>query len=264
MTLNCLTVRSLIRSAYHLYLDVPRQGASPLDNVLIRGIGGGRRDPTDGTDGGPDWIDTDLYTIEAKAEGVTDRALMQGPMLQAILEDRFKTKVHRETREITLDALVIARGGPKLKPFVEGSCVRRPVGLFLTPSNPQRRTPGQQDYCRIEGGGLNLNNNPKPVNIVYRAEGVTIDEFVKLFVNGYRSRFVIDGTGLTGKFDIHLEEEISAETRQRMGELADLLGPSTAPPLPEALQQQLGLKLESTKGPVEFLVVDHIERPSPN
>jgi uncharacterized protein (TIGR03435 family) len=230
-----------------------------MDGVLARGVGEGRRNPTDGTEGGPDWVDTDLYTIEAKAEGVTDRALMQGPMLQSILEDRFKMKVHRETREMAVDALVIASGGSKLKPFVEGSCVRRPAGYNWT---PQPSTRGQQRYCRIEGGGLNLNNNR--VNIVYRAEGVTIEEFVKLFVNGYRSRFVIDKTGLAGKFDIHLESEISAELRQRIGDLADVIGPSTAPPLPEALQQQLGLKLESTKGPVEFLVVDHIERPSPN
>jgi uncharacterized protein (TIGR03435 family) len=85
-----------------------------------------------------------------------------------------------------------------------------------------------------------------------------------LFLNGSRSRFVIDKTGLTGKFDIHLEVEISAETRQRLGLSADVLGPSTAPPLPEALQRQLGLKLEPMKGPVGFLVVDHIERPSPD
>lgn len=259
MTLNCLTVRSLIRSAYHIYPYAPRPGATPMDNVLIRGITEGRRDPMDGTDGGPDWVDIDLLTIEAKAEGVADRALMQGPMLQAILEDRLKIKVHRETREIALDALVIAKGGPKLKPFVEGSCVRRPGGYN---SPPQPPTPGRQRYCRTDGGSLNLNNNP--VNIVYHAEGFTIDEFVKLFVNGYRSRFVIDKTGLTGMFDIHLESEISAEIRQGLGLNDEVLGPSTAPPLPEALQQQLGLRLESTKGPVEFLVIDHIERPSPN
>jgi hypothetical protein len=280
-------------------------------------------------------VDTDGYTIEAKAEGVTNRALMQGPMLQAILENRFKIRVHRETREIAVEALVIARGGSKLKPFVEGSCVRRPAGstdplyvklhikadaggrlsgsleqlaqgrsfsitdirvegqslsfglpdgfawkgsienngarlnggltgrgsmpLAFTRETAQTRA-GQQRNCRFDGGGL----NPKQVNVVNHAEGVTIDEFVKLFLREYRGRFVIDKTGLTGKFDIHLEQEISAELRQRIDPNGDLFGPSTAPPLPEALERQLGLKLEATKGPMEFLVIDHIERPSPN
>jgi uncharacterized protein (TIGR03435 family) len=238
-----------------------------MDDVLIRGVGAGRRDPTDGTDGGPDWLDTDSYTIEAKAEGITDRTLMQGLMLQAILEDRFKLRVHRETKETAVDAVVIANGGSKLKPFVEGSCVRHPEKYHSpTPPSPFALTQQRQPrYCRIEGGGLNLNRDPKPVNIVYDAEGVTIDEFVKLFLNGSRSRFVIDKTGLAGTFDIHLEVEISDKTRQRLvGLSADVLGPSTAPPLPEALQRQLGLKLEPMKGPVGFLVVDHIERPSPN
>jgi uncharacterized protein (TIGR03435 family) len=308
-----------------------------MDNVLISGLPLVRngKNPTDGTDGGPEWVDTDGYTIEAKAEGVTDRALMQGPMLQTILEDRFKIKVHRETRETAVDALVIARGGSKLKPFVEGSCGRRTAGspdpqqfvklqikadsngkLSGTLENPGRgnpipltdvrvegqslsfggpdgatwrgsienngarlnggltgrgsmplvftrvtaQTPAIQRDCRIERGGLKADN----VNIVNHAEGFTLDEFAKLFLSGYRGRFVIDKTGLTGKFDIHLESEIGAEVRQRADPGGDLWGPSTAPPLPDALQQQLGLRLESTKGPVDFLVIDHIERPSPN
>jgi hypothetical protein len=307
-----------------------------MDIVLISGLPSVRdgKIPTDGTDGGPDWIDTDGYTIEAKAEGVTDRALMQGPMLQAILEDRFKIKVHRETRETAVDALVIARGGSKLKPFVEGSCVRRSPDRGSTPqlvwlhikadangklsgtlesrgpiipltdvrvegqslsfggpdgfswkgsienngallnggltgrgsmplvfTRETAQTPAsQQRDCRVERGRLSGNS----VNIVNHAEGFTLDEFAKLFLSGYRGRFVIDKTGLTGKFDIHLESEIGAEVRQRADPSGDLRGPSTAPPLPAALQQQLGLRLESTKGPVEFLVIDHIERPSPN
>jgi hypothetical protein len=273
---------------------------------------------------------------------------MQGPMLQAILEERFRLKVHRETREIAVDALV-AKDPSKLKPFVEGSCVRRPPelraggpqtvklhikadangklsgtmenqdqtipltdvrveGQTLLFSLPQgggnlsdlkgsiedngarinvvvpprgggstqppivftretAQTQSQsaiQRYCRIEGGVLNGNRNPRQVNYVYDGEGVTIDEFAKLFLNGYRGRFVIDKTGLAGKFNIHLEEEISPETRQRFDPNNDLFGPSTAPPLPEALEKQLGLKLESTKGLVELLIIDHIERPSEN
>ena len=356
MTLNCLTVRSLIRAAYRVYLDLSQPGAPAMDGVLISGsmLGGrDRRDPTDGTDGGPDWLDTDHYSIEAKAEVVTNRILMQGPMLQAILEDRFKIKVHKETREIAVEALVPAKGGPKLTPFVEGSCVRLPPGYDLSqrsrgpqtvklhikadangklsgtvesqsqgelrpltnvrvegqsllfsfpegggdlkgsiedngarlnvvvpprPGGPvqppmvfTRETgqtqarPASQRYCRLQGGrGLAGGRNPKQANYVYDTEGVTIDEFAKLFLSGYRGRFVIDKTGLAGRFNIHLEEEISAETRQRFDPNADLFDPSTAPPLPEALEKQLGLKLESAKGPVELLIIDSIERPSEN
>jgi uncharacterized protein (TIGR03435 family) len=327
-------MRSLIRSAYHVYVDVPFFGNSPLDEVLRLGASlPHSKIPTDGTDGGPDWVDTDGYMIEAKAQGVTDRALMQGPMLQAILEDRFKIKVHRETREIAVDALVIARGGSKLKPFVEGSCVRRTASNDSTPppfflqikADPKGKLSGTLERrgritpladVRVEGQSLSfsdgvsnwkasIENNgerlkvaltggdPMPLvftretaqtsageqhdcrigrniplgntmNIMVDAQGVTIDEFVKRFLNGVQSRFVIDKTGLAGKFDIHLESEIGAEIRQQEDPGGVVFGPSTAPPLPEALQQQLGLRLESTKGPVEFLVIDHIERPSPN
>ena len=191
---------------------------------------------------------------------------MQGPMLQAILEGRFKLRLHRESRETAVDAVVIGNGGPKLKPFVEGSCVRHSQ-VYYSPNPPSpfaRSQQRQPRYCRIDGGALNVNADSRPVNIVYDAEGVTIPEFVKLFLNGNRSRFVIDKTGLTGRFDIHLEAEISAETRQRLEANGTVLEPSTALPLPDALQRQLGLKLEATKGPVEFHVIDRIERPSPN
>jgi len=214
----------------------------------------------------PGWVDTDRYMIEAKAERVTSQALMQGPMLQAILEDRFNIKVHREAREVAGEALVIAKGGSKLKPFVEGSCIPVPAG-YTSSRSPEPPKPGEPHFCRFGGGGLNLNIPGVVKKLVYDGEGVTIDEFVKMFLSGGNGdRFVIDKTGLTGKFDIHLEWAISDETRERLEATGrgDRLGPSTAPPFPEALQQQLGLRLESAKGPADFLVVDRIERPSPN
>ncbi len=341
MFLNCVPVRSLIRSAYNVYSDLAGPGSSPLETFRL----GMDKNPLDGTAGGPDWIDTDLYRIEAKAEVVTDRNLMQGPMLQTILEERFKIKVHKEAREMLVDALVLAGGGSKLKPFVEGSCVRpspgvrpepesaklhieadadgklsgtwenegdiRPLAgrvegqslsftlpgwfgggqlkgsiedngarlVVVAPPPPEgvrdsegreivpptfvftRARPTTQRYCRVVGGRLDLNRG---ANRLYDVEGVTIDEFAKVFLNERRGRYVINQTGLTGKFNIHLEEEISAETRQQQDPNGDLFRPSTAPPLPEALEKQLGLKLESKKGPVELLIIDSIERPSPN
>jgi uncharacterized protein (TIGR03435 family) len=184
---------------------------------------------------------------------------MQGPMLQAILEDRFKMKVHWETREIGVEALVVAKGGSKLKPFVEGSCITREIRPFTMEPPSFQPPPDGQHYCSYGGGIRGFD----AINAVYDFEGITLDQFAKLFLSGGPS-FVIDKTGLTGKFDIHLEEAISEESRQRLAEIGQVLRPSTAPLREEALEKQLGLKLEKTKGPVEFHVVDHIERPSAN
>jgi len=68
-------------------------------------------------EGGPDWIRSEYYTIDAKAEGTPSVEMMQGPMLQAVLEDRFHLKVRRDTRPVPAYELTVAKGGPKLRPF---------------------------------------------------------------------------------------------------------------------------------------------------
>jgi uncharacterized protein (TIGR03435 family) len=254
MTLNCRPVRFLIQSAYQTYLESGMPGMSPKDDVLV-GMAT-RKTPL----AGPSWIDSERYTIEAKAEHVTDRAMMQGSMLQTILDDRFKLKVHSETKEMAIYALVVAKGGPKLKAFQEGSCIRAPVGFLTTlmlggppPDRPEHR------YCAF-GGGIRGNTG----NAGFSMEGGTIDEFVNLFLNS-GPRFVINKTGLAGKFSINVEYKLDGADHHPF---ADPTGPpmleSTTPLLFDALQEQLGLKLESTKGPVEFLVIDRIEHPTPN
>jgi uncharacterized protein (TIGR03435 family) len=74
-------------------------------------------------EGGPRWLGTDLYDINAIAEGGASEEMMRGPMMQALLEERFKLKLHRETREAPVYELRVAKGGPKLKPFREGTCI---------------------------------------------------------------------------------------------------------------------------------------------
>jgi hypothetical protein len=145
-----------------------------------------------------------------------------------------------------------------------GAGPTQPPIVFTRETGQTQSQPAAQRNCRLGGGGLNAADNPRQANLVFDAEGVTIDEFAKYFLKRRRGRFVVDKSGLVGKFNIHLEEEISAELRQRIDPQNDLFGPSTAPPLPEALEKQLGLKLESTKGLVELLIIDHIERPSEN
>jgi uncharacterized protein (TIGR03435 family) len=257
MTLNCVNVRTLINSAYKTYLDDPGAPIPGKDDVLL----GGLLIATPVV-GGPAWIDSERYMIEAKAEGVTDREIMQGPMLQVILENRFRLKVHREERETPIYALTVAKGGPKLKRFQEGSCslaVMEINGLEGPPQFPQL-PPGQK---RCAWGGGVFGGDAVLLTRIH-AEGATVDQLARILLR--EDKPVIDRTGLTGKFDIRLEYAMSEERRQRLAQVTGrpLSDMPTSPSIFTALQEQLGLKLESAKAPVEHLVVDRVERPSPN
>ena len=118
MKLPCRNVRNLISNAYLIFAN--GVDAHPENDRLTQ------------VEGAPDWIGSSanprgskfFYTIEAKAESPQSRFMMMGPMLQIILEDRFKLKVHWETREVPVYALTVAKNGPKLKPYVEGVVLR--------------------------------------------------------------------------------------------------------------------------------------------
>jgi len=88
-------------------------------------------------EGGPTWIDSDRYTIEAKAEASTSREMMSGPMMQALLEGRLLLRTHRATREVPVYELTVAKGGPKLQVAQEGKCT-----IFDPSHPPPRPTPG--------------------------------------------------------------------------------------------------------------------------
>jgi hypothetical protein len=105
LRIDCATVKSLINQAYVFFAN------------------GHVNRPSVSVEGGPGWINSERYQVDAKAEGSQSQGMMHGPMLQALLEDRFKLKIHRETREAPAYALTVAKGGPKLHPFKEGSCV---------------------------------------------------------------------------------------------------------------------------------------------
>jgi uncharacterized protein (TIGR03435 family) len=196
--------------------------------------------------GGPAWIRSELYNINAKAEGSPGEGMMWGPMLQALLEDRFKLKIHRETREVPVYALTVAKGGSKLKPFTEGSCTALPLTL------PRPTLPPGQQYCnafvRVQQPSV-------------EAQGATLAEFSKLVALVF-DRPVIDRTGIAGKFDIHLEFAVDESTPKLRPSDPDDSARGVS--IFTAIQQQLGLKLESAKGPGEFLVIDRVERPSGN
>jgi uncharacterized protein (TIGR03435 family) len=185
--------------------------------------------------GGPGWIDSERYDIEAKADGKTGPKQMAEPMLQALLEDRFKLRVHRETKELPIYVLTVAKSGLKIQPAEEGSCVIPEPGK---PAAPGQR---QSAFCGFHVIGRGR----------YDATHTSVPALAT-DLSSVLSRTVVDKTALTEAFDIHL--------RFAPEDAAD----STSPSIFTAVQEQLGLRLESGKGPVEVLVIDQVERPSEN
>ncbi len=240
MTLNCMTVQGLIDAAYVMFADGRNPNLLKLQRIPI--------------EGGPGWIDLERYTINAKAENNATAYLMEGPLMQTLLERRFKLKIHRETREIPVYNLVVAKGGPKLKRFQEGSCTPMPPWDFTKASDVPPLPPGQH-YCQVGGGAAGPNFD-------MRAQGVSLDDFAHLL---YPGRPVVNKTGIKGIFEIHFAFGLEDDARRQMTEITGVdPGEPTMPSAFIAIQEQLGLKLESAKGKGDFLVIDHIERPDEN
>ena len=175
-------------------------------------------------------------------------------MMQRLLEDRFHLKIYRETREGPVYFLTVARGGPKLHPFKEGGCTSWAVP-------PPPRQPGAQ-YCVIL---VSL------ISSSMEALGATLDEFSKT-LGTVVDRPVIDTTGITGRFDIRFKFSREGTTLAGVRLIGPLPAsdprpasdPTDPPSIFVALQEELGLRLEAGRGPVETLVIDHIEKPSEN
>jgi uncharacterized protein (TIGR03435 family) len=201
-------------------------------------------------EGGPDWIHAEAFGIEAKSDAQPSVMMMLGPMMQAILEDRFKLGIHRQTRQGAVYELALGKGSPKLKPFQDGSCTPVVIGRPLPP------LPDGQHRCR------NMVSPRGTVDI----EGGTLSMFAGL-LGLVLDRPVIDKTGITNYFEIHLKfsPDDSAAPRPFTADpgAPAVIAPD-APGIFEAIQEQLGLKLVPGKGPVDVLVIDHIERPSGN
>jgi uncharacterized protein (TIGR03435 family) len=213
--------------------------------------------------GGPNWIATDRWNIEAKAEegSIPPRAGPPDPtvippqllMMQSLIEDRFQLKMHRETKEMPVYELVVAKGGSKLKPSEDQSPIRPPERGTPPPPLPQRGGPMPRGSMRMGRGDL-------------EASGVPLANFVT-GLSQQLGRTVIDKTDLKGLYDIKLQW--APELGQ--GPVAPG-GPEPPPPPADpsgpsiftAVQEQLGLRLESTKGPVEVLVIDSVQKPTEN
>jgi uncharacterized protein (TIGR03435 family) len=203
--------------------------------------------------GGNDWVNSVHFDIEAKSADATINQERVRGMLRNLLTDRFRLKVHAETRQLPIYVLSVAKGGSKLQPPKKGSCLA-PADRTLGEA-PAPPPPGQPPAPFIRPcGGVGGTGAPGGSRI--DGGQVPMSDLVRFLTNILR-RPVIDKTNLVGIYDIHVAY---AGTNT----LATDNSSDTGPTLFTALEEQSGLKLESTKGPVEVLVIDHAEKPDAN
>ena len=184
--------------------------------------------------GGPDWVQSEHYEILALTPGdVRPTREEQMAMLRTLLADRFKLTFHREEKKFSIYTLQLARSGPKLKDST--AAPDEPAALVST-VYPQR--------------------------ILLPARNTTMGQFASLLQRAVLDRPVVDKTGLTGRYDFDLEW--APDETQFGGDIPAASAQAPSPPFFTAIQQQLGLRLEATQGPIQALVLDTVERPSEN
>ena len=188
--------------------------------------------------GGPGWLTVDRFDIQARAP---ENAKADNPaMTRALLKDRFKLVAHTETREEQIYALVVARADGRL-------------GSAMKPSTRdcQPAQPGAPSAC-----GMNVSTSDSGGRLT--ATGQSVASLAAALGSFGLSRMVFDRTRLTGNFDFELQwtpDNLRSAAASPAGD---------SPSIFAALQEQLGLRLESQRGPVEFLIVDSAERPTPD
>jgi uncharacterized protein (TIGR03435 family) len=207
--------------------------------------------------GEPSWVNDERYDVEARAEGITSFNEMR-PMLRALLADRFKLAVRRETRTGRVYELVPARGGLRIAPTPSGGCYDP-----RSPSGPPPVFGGPLVQC--DGWRRRILTPPPDRQDRIEAVAVRMATLVDLVI-GDVSRPVLDKTGFDQPFNFVLEFTPNVAASDYLGPstLPDA-GPSAAPvPISTALLEQLGIQLRSTEAPVGTIVIDSIERPSEN
>jgi len=200
-----------------------RNGVLTARNVTMRMILRAAYDLHESRIIGPDWLDSDRFDLAGKAPaGVPDTEFM--PMLQTLLKERFQLAVHRETKEMAVFDMVVAKSGLKIWQF-----------------DPARPVP----------------KPPLPANVtsaMVASNGVFTMPQLATHLTGAAGRPVLDKTGLEGRYGFFLFwTQLSADA-------ADAAGGSGPPDLFAAVEQQLGLRLQPNREPVEILIVDHAER----
>lgn len=202
-------------------------------------------------DGGPKWTETEGFDIDARAEGrqTSDQLRL---MLQSLLAERFRLVMRTESRELLLYELALARPdgrlGPSLRPAQSENCAPRQLATDLSATRATLPSCG-------------LLSSPKGQ---WTGRGVAVRTLITPLTRETR-RFVIDRTALSGTYDVDLEWADLASMLQSDGTRA------TAPARPDlptslnaALEEQLGLRLVSRRGPVPVSIIEQVERPDPD
>jgi bla regulator protein blaR1 len=254
LDMPCSTLAHMIEVAYLEYATGERPATMQFLPLPIEGA--------------PDWVSKTRYQIHAETEvGSPSPFMMRGPMLQTLLEDRFQLKLHRETGEEPVYEIIVARGGPKLPAF-DGSCT---LVDYSKPLEPLAVPPGENHKCTIH-------RHVDGSNWAIDAPGMTLAYFAHYLSGMGLGRPVIDKTGITDRVNIHLEFTSDQtmtglqglEARGGRGDDNPNASPNASSGETEAFPdiftafQRLGLELKPTKGPGDFLVIDHVERPSGN
>jgi uncharacterized protein (TIGR03435 family) len=271
----CMTVATLIRTAYRPLNNndvFPGMREPTLRMNLTAGLGmeNGTR-----VRGGPYWVRSEKYTIAAVAGSATDAHTLQNLMLMALLENRFQLKTHIETERIPIFALTIAKGGLKMKRAGRESCVQPSDftgGRGYDPVERRRHYDsirrGAKPECgtNIEIIGPNVVHigGALPLSLLADQLSLASRDTIADVTNGL---LIINKTGIpdTETFNYLLEYAADEDTRAKFGLPPDLdADVPRGPAVFEALEKQLGLKLERAQGSREYVVIDHIERPSPN
>jgi uncharacterized protein (TIGR03435 family) len=216
---------------------------------------------------GPDWLARDRFDIVGKEPEGTFTDEQRRLMMQALLMERFKLQAHLETREMPLYNLVLLRAdgrlGPNLKPTaVDCAALRKERAAGgAEPAGPATRIRNVDELVPCSQRGFF-----GPQGVTINASGRTLDQ-IATTLSTYADRIVVNKTGLTGEYDMLLK--FRPEAGGPMGGLAPPLSTSADPSadlatLRIAAQEQLGLRLESARGPVQVLVIDSISPPTEN
>ena len=206
--------------------------------------------------GAPEWTETDFFDINATAPDHTpSNAIL--PMVRALLADRFTLRAHIEKRELPVYVLIVDRADGRLGPGIrrtEDDCAQLRAAGKASPGRPE-----QFAVCASRLTARAMNGTM----LLEMAEGgISIPAFVAN-VSGYVDRLVIDRTGLTGRFDVLLQFGPPGAPSAASPDPGNVPLDS-APTLVEAVQRQLGLKLQSERALVDVLVIDSVEPPTPN
>jgi uncharacterized protein (TIGR03435 family) len=271
-TMSSANLRMLLQQAYQ------QAGNTPLGGQLQ-------------IVGGPGWMDSERYDVQAKTDcsgGSFSRERLQ-LMVQSLLEDRFQLKAHKETRELPIYTLVVTKDGPKIKKSADQTA---PAPIFAPPAPCEAATGNPNQLPPFppggRGGPFGPGNPPPapprggvmmmmgPNGMTLRATATPVATIVSLLQNQL-GRTIVNKTSLEGLYDFELtfsQEGLSSPFGRGLpgpppglgapaGQAATPTAPDSVASLFTAIQD-LGLKLEPGKGPVEVLVIDSVEKPTEN